>query len=274
MSKYEKLWKYVKECDKQNLELSFKEIEFISGVPVDHSFLTYKKELSQYGYKVGKIFLKQQKVSFCKAQRDTVVVYVHGKGGSVSEAEHYKRLFPDYDMVGFDYKAQTPCQAKSEFPIILKNISANYNHVVLVANSIGAYFCMCAFPQEKIERAYFISPIVDMEGLILDMMRLSGITENDLQKRQTVLTELGETLSWEYLSYIRNNPVCWNVFTEVLYGEKDNLTSKETIVNFVNGHNANLTITKNGEHWFHTAEQLKFLDKWILQGEKKWKMKT
>ena len=29
-------------------------------LPIDHSFLTYKKELIEYGYKVGKISMKEQ----------------------------------------------------------------------------------------------------------------------------------------------------------------------------------------------------------------------
>ena len=37
-----------------------------------------------------------------------IVVYVHGKGGSAEEAEHYSALFPDSEVLGFDYRAQTP----------------------------------------------------------------------------------------------------------------------------------------------------------------------
>ena len=49
----------------------------------------------------------------------------------------------------------------------------------------------------------------------------------------------------------------------ILYGDKDNLTSQETIHKFANDVNAELTIMQNGEHWFHTAEQMAFLDDWI-----------
>ena len=48
-----------------------------------------------------------------------------------------------------------------------------------------------------------------------------------------------------------------------MYGEKDNITSYETILNFTNKSKANLTVMKDGEHWFHTEEQMKFLDNWI-----------
>lgn len=64
MSKYEPLWLWVKDND--CTALSYEEIEGILGFPIDHSFLTYKKELNDYGYKVGKISLKNQIVTFEK----------------------------------------------------------------------------------------------------------------------------------------------------------------------------------------------------------------
>ena len=50
--------------------------------------------------------------------------------------------------------------------------------------------------------------------------------------------------------------------------DRDNLTSQETIHKFANDANAELTIMKNGEHWFHTEEQMKFLDEWIVENSK------
>ncbi len=70
MSKYDLLWKYVKENGTENFKLTYAEIEKIAGVPVDHSFLTYKKELLEYGYKVGKISMKEQTVAFEKSLSD------------------------------------------------------------------------------------------------------------------------------------------------------------------------------------------------------------
>lgn len=66
MSKYNKLWEYIEKCNTQHLVLTFEEINSIAGVPLDHSFLKYKKELLEYGYKVEKISMKENKVSFMK----------------------------------------------------------------------------------------------------------------------------------------------------------------------------------------------------------------
>ena len=66
MSKYEPLWKYLKENDKGSFKLSYEEIKNILGFEIDHSFLTYKKETKEYGYEVGKISMKEKTVIFNK----------------------------------------------------------------------------------------------------------------------------------------------------------------------------------------------------------------
>ena len=122
---------------------------------------------------------------------------------------------------------------------------------------------MISLSNKNIEKAFFISPIVDMEKLITDMMFLENITEEELYKKKEIKTSFGEILSWDYLTFARKNPIEWNIPTYILYGEKDDLTSYETILNFTNKSKANLTIMRDGEHWFHTEEQIKFLDNWI-----------
>lgn len=68
MSKYNTLWKYIHESGKPQLTLTFDEIGEIAGVPLDHSFLNYKKELLEHGYKVKKISMKAQTVLFIKKE--------------------------------------------------------------------------------------------------------------------------------------------------------------------------------------------------------------
>ena len=66
MSKYDALWEYVRESGKKQLSLTFEEIGTIAGMPIDHSFLKYKKELSEYGYEVKKISMKARTVVFIR----------------------------------------------------------------------------------------------------------------------------------------------------------------------------------------------------------------
>ena len=68
MSKYDPLWKWIAEHGTDSFKLTWAEIEKITGVPIDHAFLSYKKELSAYGYRVGKISMKEQTVAFEKSK--------------------------------------------------------------------------------------------------------------------------------------------------------------------------------------------------------------
>ena len=193
----------------------------------------------------------------------SVVLYIHGKDGTASECEHYKPLFPGCDVFGLDYQPLTPWETDGEIHSAVLKLKEKYDHIILIANSIGAFFSMDAGIDMMIEKAYFISPIVDMERLISDMMLWANVTEEELKKKGVIPTSFGEELSWDYLCYVREHPLKWTAPTAILYGSKDNLTSLYTISTFAKDHNAKLTVMENGEHWFHTEEQMRFLDEWI-----------
>ena len=197
------------------------------------------------------------------------LLYIHGKGGSSHEAEQYKPLCIDCDVYGLDFDDFTPWGTREFILNEFKKIHSRHEKIFVLANSIGAYFSMLALQHCNVERAFFVSPILDMGRLILGMMKLSGVTEHELSERGEIETDYGETLSWKYLCYVRDNPVKWNIPTEILYAENDNLTPYETVKNFVRTHDAKLTVMEDGEHWFHTPEQMKFLYQWL-----KSKMKT
>lgn len=91
------------------------------------------------------------------------------------------------------------------------------------------------------------------------------MTETELSEKSLIPTDFGETLSWEYLSYVRSHPVSWSVPTRILYGERDNLTSVRTVSEFAEKTGASLTVMPGGEHWFHTDEQMRFLDAWVTE---------
>lgn len=68
MGKYDPLWKYIQENGGDTLKLTFDQIQDILGIPIDHSFLKYKKELAEYGYEVGKISMKEKTVMINRAE--------------------------------------------------------------------------------------------------------------------------------------------------------------------------------------------------------------
>ncbi|EKC48243.1 hydrolase, partial [human gut metagenome] len=113
-----------------------------------------------------------------------LVIYVHGKGGSAQEAEHYKLLFPKDEVIGFDYCSQTPWEAKEEFFTFFAGQRNRCEHLILIANSIGAFFALSALDDTLVDRAYLISPVVDMENLICKMMQWSNVTEQELAEKR------------------------------------------------------------------------------------------
>lgn len=193
------------------------------------------------------------------------ILYLHGKGGSAQEAAHYTPICRDYDVIGLDYRGTTPWETEKEILAAFEALHRQYGGVSVIANSIGAYFAMNALSETAVERAFFISPIVNMEKLICDMMTWAGVTERELADRQEIPTAFGETLSWKYLCYVREHPIAWHTPTDILYAGGDNLTSYETVSAFAKETNATLQIMPEGEHWFHTKEQLAFLDRWLTE---------
>lgn len=191
------------------------------------------------------------------------IIYVHGKGGSAAEADYYKKFCNGYDIHGVDYTEYLPWIVREQIKSKYDELVRRYDEISLITNSIGTYFAMLALQQCEIKKAYCISPILDMERLITDIMRWADVSEVELEEKKEVPTNFGEILSWDYLCYVRSNPISWAVPTAILYADKDNLTARHTVDEFVSNHNASLTIMENSEHWFHTEEQLAFLDEWM-----------
>ena len=192
-----------------------------------------------------------------------VMLYIHGKGGSVGEADRLRAICPGFDVLGVDYRGELPWEAAPQIAAAYDEARRQYDHIVLLANSIGAYFAMLALGDQAPDRALFVSPVLDMERLILDMMSWAGVSEQALCERGEVPTDFGETLSWEYLSYVREHPIAWQAPTEILYAGGDHLVSRQSVERFAAEHGAGLTVLEDGEHWFHTKAQLAFLDNWV-----------
>ena len=147
---------------------------------------------------------------------------------------------------------------------VMEFAKANYDEIDLWACSMGAYFSLLAYKDEEIKQCLFLSPVVNMKVIIDNMMLWSNTTEEKLKEKQEIKTDFGQTLYWDYYEYVNNNPITnWNKKTFVLYGNKDNLQDENIIKDFCNNFNFSLSILENGEHYFHTEEQLKLYGNWI-----------
>lgn len=122
--------------------------------------------------------------------------------------------------------------------------------------------CYAGVADAKPEKALLVSPVVDMEKLILALMQQAGVTEEQLRAAGEIPTDFGETLSWPYLCWVREHPLHWKVPTQVLYADTDPLTGHTAMEQFRQQTRAHLTILEGGEHWFHTETQLAALQSW------------
>lgn len=200
-------------------------------------------------------------------------LFLHGQMGRKEEAEAFAQVAcsKGYQVLTIDLPAHgerqnreeelLPWTAVPDIRAALDWADHHWKTVSLRANSIGAYFAMLAFDAPS--RVLQVSPILDMEDLILTMMGWAGVTEGQLQERGEIATSFGQTLSWKYLCWVREYPIHnWTCPIRILYGNQDNMTSRQTIDGFVRQHDAELTVVEGGEHWFHTPEQLAILREW------------
>ena len=205
---------------------------------------------------------------------DNVWLFIHGKCGCKEEGRAFAEIacsngwqvlaidFPGHGErtggEGFD-----PWHAVPELQSVMDDARKHWRHIALRANSIGAWFSMLAFQPAPPERALFVSPVLDMEALIRRMMDWAGVTEAELEARMSIPTNFGETLSWDYWQYAKAHPIQhWDCPTAILYPGGDTMTERRTAEDFAARFGCDLTVYEEGEHWFHTPEQLRVLADW------------
>ena len=205
---------------------------------------------------------------------ENAYLFIHGKNGCKEEALQFADIacHAGFQVVGIDLPEHgsrkngkeklLPWVAAPEIRNVFEYMSQKWRDIGIRANSIGAWLSMQALVDKKIGKALFVSPVVDMENLIENMMTWAGVTESDLKQKREIQTGFGETLSWDYLCWVREHKAAWSAPTEILYAEKDNLTSREVIDAFAKTSKSRITLAENCEHWFHTREQLEILREW------------
>lgn len=208
-----------------------------------------------------------------------VFIAIHGnmsnKEDKVIEILANKVTNKGYQLISFDLpehgerKIDTNYLCKvqncvNDLKQIIEYAKASYNEINIWACSIGAYFSLLAYKDEDLKQCLFLSPVVNMKIIIENMMLWSNTTEKELNEKQEIKTDFGQTLYWDYYLYVKENPITnWNKKTYILYGNKDNMQNESIIKNFSSEFNCDLTILKNGEHYFHTEEQLNFYNDWL-----------
>ena len=208
---------------------------------------------------------------------DRVYLFVHGKCGHKEEAAAFAEVVcpQGWQVLSIDLpehgsrKGETdtfdPWHAVPELQALLAYAKAHWSRIALRANSIGAWFSMLAFQDEPLEKSLFVSPVLDMTALIRQMMGWAGVTEAELESKETIATDFGETLSWQYFQFAKAHPIeRWSCPTAILYAGQDHLTPRQIVDGFVERFRCALTVMEDGEHWFHTPEQLAVLRRWEI----------
>lgn len=209
---------------------------------------------------------------------DALWLFIHGKQGCKEEARDFAPFvlpmgaqvlsvdLPGHGERTAEADSFVPWRAVPELSAVMDYARSRWGSVSLRANSIGAWFSMLAFADKMPEKSLFVSPLLDMSGLIANMMVWSGVTEAELERRGRIETNFGETLDIEYLRYARDNPIVrWTSETDILYAGHDQLTSRAAVDAFAARFGCTLTVMEDGEHWFHTPEQLRVLGEWTAR---------
>ncbi len=178
----------------------------------------------------------------------------------------YQALSFDLPDHGERKGENVPCKVQNaiqDLKTILRFAREMTKRISLFACSMGAYFSLLAYNDIALQQALFLSPLVDMERMIHNMMTWFDVREERLKAEQEVATPIGQTLYWDYYCYVREHPITkWNVPTAVLYGAKDDTVEFDTVEAFAKRFHADLHLMEHGEHYFHTEEQLSFFRQW------------
>lgn len=198
-------------------------------------------------------------------KEDTVIAVL----AEVAAAKGYQVLSFDLPEHGERKNSPELCKAQTcvgELQAVMRYARSLTGDISLFGCSLGAYFGLMTYQNESLRQALFLSPVVDMQGLIENMMGWFGVTEERLKAEREIQTPIGKTLYWDYYSYVRENPVDrWDVSTAVLWGEKDELSERDRVEAFYQRFGCSLTVMPSGEHFFHSEEQLVFYRAWLKE---------
>lgn len=199
-----------------------------------------------------------------QSNKEDIVIEILAK---IAVSKGYQVISFDLPKHGDRVSENTLCKVQNCVPELLKIydfVSERYEEINLWACSLGAYFSLAAYQQVDFKQCLFLSPVVDMQRLIENMMSWFNICEKDLKEQMVIETPIGETLYYDYYCYVKEHPIIkWNNQTMILYGQKDNLCEYEYIQKFTKRFKCDLKIMENGEHFFHLDNQLEFYQKWL-----------
>ena len=244
----------------------------ISHIEKGDADMTYEKIallLKKYDLDANELFDISKKAAVQKEDNKNikrVAIYIHGLFGSSEEANDFNFLKDKYDVVGLDYQDGNPWELKEIIQGQFKKLSEGYDEVLIIANSLGAFYSYEYLSEFKIDRALFISPIVSMFQNIIDKMSMYDIKDRELEEKKYITLEDGTVLSYDFYQHVSNDEDHWEVPTEILYGAYDDVVYTGSMLEFLENHPlARLTVKSDSEHYFASEEEKEFIKDWALR---------
>lgn len=175
---------------------------------------------------------------------DKVFLFVHGLHGRKEEVLAFAEVAVPrgYQVLGIDLPVvRKPWEVLPLLNEVRDYLYENWKHVSIRTNSIGSWFSLLAFQGQEVEQALFVSPILDMKRFI----------------------ELMPQREDDYYEWVVSNLITqWNAPTYILRPETDLVVSEVVGCDFISEYQCKVTTMPNGEHWFHTPEQLAYMKAW------------
>ncbi len=211
-------------------------------------------------------------------QSDRLFIAVHGNMSSKDDnaitifAEEANKK--SYQVLSFDLPEHGErkgedyiCKVQncvSDLTDIAKYAQTISSRISVFACSLGSYFSLLAYRDLPLEQCLFLSPVLNMERIINNMMDWFNVSEKKLEMEKEMKLPIGQTLYWDYYCYVRSHPIdTWKKPTAILYGSDDDVTEVNVVSDFANRFQCRLQVLEHGEHYFHTKEQLNYFRQWL-----------
>jgi len=161
-----------------------------------------------------------------------------------------------------DDKAFTPMDASPEVRAFARLARSQSTEVSLLANSIGAYFSLCDTPAGTFERAWMVSPLLDLEYYIRDIMAEYSVTDEQLEAQTVIDTPRG-VLERSYLRFVEEHPARLNAPSWIIRGDQDEVVPLNALSRFVGAPGVELVQVEGGQHFLGQPPHLDTVVAWF-----------
>lgn len=161
-----------------------------------------------------------------------------------------------------DDKAFNAMIASSEVKAFAQLARSQSTDVSLLASSIGVYFSLCDTPVGAFERAWLVSPLIDLEDYIRDVMAEYSVTDEQLETA-TVIDTPRAVLEWPYLRFVVEHPARLEIPSWTIRGDQDEVVPLETLNRFVSAPDFELVQIEGGRHFLGQPPHLDAVIKWF-----------